>query len=358
VTAVLFSGALLLALIGLALLPSLLELRRPTDVEPLRVPKDHDNHVFRFAASYRTRLESVFGAPLQRSLADGAAAQRAREHGMTLVDASASSDPDWSQPLACAGVLSIPAGTDVPQEIYAASELRIGRASIVRAALSDGVATLHRDACVTRWLHARRVRLDTGSRVQARVSADESIELAPGVELLRSHAPVVRVAGTAPASAQAPDSASESMPRYAGELGSGDARKASSQWDAAGGRWIVFQDMRLAPRTRVCGHLIVRGDAHLGAGSRVEGSLKVHGRLTMDEGVRVDGACVAACDARIGAASRIAGPLVCEGRLEMHGATTVGDPARLTSVTGEEVLMHGGACVHGTVWGKSWVRTL
>ena len=341
-TAVLLSLVAPLGLLLLVLMPAWIELRRPTDVEPLNVPHDHNNHATRFATSYRARLQAMFGAPLAQTLQGIEWAGAARVDSVQVWLAAALAAPSAELPVACAGDLQLPERWRSSHEVFAAGDLRFGEGASARALLADGAVWLGAGSRVARWVHGRDVHFGAGSAVDARVTADRRIELCEGATFLRAHAPTIAWPRGAESVVAVVDPTD--MHDFAGAPG--------AQLSELNERWVVFRDLDLPPSTRVRGDLIVHGDLQMRENCRIEGSLKVHGRLTMEPGCVITGACIGVRRIEIAQGCRIAGPLVGEGDLRIGPDSVVGELARPTSVNARSIALRRGACVHGTVWAK------
>ena len=341
--AVLVTGTLLLALLLAVLAPALNELRRPTDVAPLNVPRDHDNAANRFAVNYRERLEHAMQAPLVAALQQPGADVRALQQGLQWCAAGAQVGPAAPLPLLGAGDLLLLEGSAQPHEAYAAGNLRLARGASARAAYAEGELRLDSGADVARWAHGRDVVLGPNSQVRARVTAEHSITLEPGARFLRARAPTIRAA---PQSAP-PEPMPPRSPVHQRFAGAGGAR-----FDAGGTRWLVDVDISLPSGTEIEGDLIVHGNATFAADCRIHGSLKVHGRLVLGDGCVIDGACVVVGAAQIGAQVSMAGPLVGEDQVRIGAGSTIGRSDAETSVNGRLVTLEAGATVHGSVWAK------
>ena len=343
-TAIVFSGIALAALIALALLPALQELRAASDVAPLNVPRDHDNAATRFAASYRARLEQLFDAPLLEALRAEQAAAQAAARRLHWCAAGAESGAVPS-PIVGAGDLRLRPGIVQPHEVYAAGDLLLGDGAQARALLADGVLRLGAGSVVERWAHGRDVAFGAGSEVRARVSANRSITLEPGARFVRARAPTISALhmSNRPQKPALPSRSAERH-RFAGADG--------VHYEPAGARWIVAGALRLPPDTELIGDLVVRGDAAFGAGCRVQGSVKVHGQLSVGAGSTIDGACVVIGDCELDANVLLAGPLVGEALVRIGADTVIGRPDAPTSVNGRRISLDAGATVHGSIWAK------
>jgi hypothetical protein len=343
--AVLLTGTLLVALLLAVLAPALHELRRPTDVAPLNVPRDHDNAANRFALHYRERLEQALQAPLVAALQHPDAAERAAQRGLQWCAAGsqAESAASTSRPLVGAGDLVLAAGSVHPHEVYAARDLRLASGASARAAFAEGELRVDRGASVSRWAHARDVVLGPLSQVGARVSAEHSITLEDGAQFLRARAPTI---GAPRLAAQAHPSPPRSPvhQRFAGAPG--------ARFDVSGARWLVDGDLSLPAGAEIEGDLIVHGNAAFAADCLIRGSLKVHGRLDLGDGCVIDGACVVVGPAQTGAQVRMAGPLVGEGLVRIGADSTIGRIDAETSVNGRLISLAPGVTVHGSIWAK------
>ena len=336
-----------MALLLLVLAPALAELRYPSDVAPLNVPHDHDNHATRFAVSYRERLQALFGAPLAQTLQLPTAADVASTGAMQLWSPqSIARTPSTDVPLICAGELRLPENWQSAHEVYAVGDLWFGAVGSARALLSDGVVRLGADSHIARWVHGREVHFDAGSVVDARVSADQRIELCEGAAFVRANAPTIAwPAGAAPAM---PPIDEPELRDFEGAAG--------ARFDAVNRRWLVFRALELPPSTLVRGDLIVHGAMHMGEHCRIEGSLKVHGRLQIDHGCVITGACIGVRRIEVAADCRIAGPLIGEANLRIGPRTVIGELAQPTSVNAQFIALQRDSCVHGTVWAKQRVQ--
>jgi cytoskeletal protein CcmA (bactofilin family) len=348
----------LLALLTLVLVPAIKELIAPTDISPLHVPHDQSNQAERFALSFRDRLQTLFGEPLGLSIE-----QYRLDKGETLVGgvrrwlASSPLTPPTNAPLACAGDLHLPEGTRTDFEVYASGHLSLGARGRAHALLADGDVRVGAQARVLRWVHGRHVWLGKDSKVMARVSADQRIELARGATFVRGHATVITLPATEGRTA-APKRLPSKHPEREFEDLIGEAAFSHAQFEGSQGRWLVSGDLKLPPATRVRGNLIVRGKVHLGEGCRVEGSLKVHGALLMDAHCVVTGSCIGMHNIKIGAQCQIAGPLVAESKLRVGLHSVVGTLVQPTSATARVAAIYPGAVVHGTLYAKQQVRAI
>jgi len=349
--AVLVTGTLLLALLLAVLAPALSELRWPTDVAPLNVPRDHDNAATRFAMNYRERLELSLQAPLIAALQRPGAAELALQQGLQWCAAGAQVGPASTVglPLLGAGDLLLLEGSAQAHEVYAARNLRLGQGASARAAFAEGGLRLDDGASVARWAHGHDVVLGPQSHVGARVSAVRSISLEAGARLLRARAPTIGAARR-PAQAQAMPPRIPVHQRFAGAPG--------ARFDASGARWLVEGDISLPPGTEIEGDLIVHGNATFAADCRIQGSLKVHGSLALGDGCVVDGACVVVGPAKIGTQVLMAGPLVGEGQVHIGAESTIGRLDAETSVNGRLIALEPGATVHGSIWAKVGVEAM
>ncbi len=340
--AVLLTGALLAALMLVVLAPALNELRRPTDVAPLNVPRDHDNAAARFAMHYRERLEQAMQAPLVAALQQPDAPERALHQGLHWCAAGAQLGTAPPGPLVGAGDLHLATGHTHAHEVYAAGNLSLAPGASIRAAYAEAELRLGSGASVARWAHGHDVVLGSGSRVGARVSADRRITLDPGARFVRARAP--SIGAPAGPSQQGLPPRTAAHRRFDGAPG--------ARFDADGARWLVDGPIDLPAGTEIEAALIVQGDASIGADCRIHGGLKVHGRLALGDGCVLDGACVVVGPADIGAQVLMAGPLVGEDTVHIGADSTIGRIDAQTSVNGRWISIEPGATVHGSVWAK------
>ncbi len=341
--------ALLIGWTAVPLLPALVELRRRTDVKPLRVVRASDVDIRHFAHRFRAWLDGALGEPMAACREGGGGAEGSLPDGMryaVLPDgAPPPLTPDASGPATCPGVvvgcgrLDLPAGALFPHEVYAANSVEVGERTICRAILADGDLRLGRGCWSLRWLHARVSLLAREDcALHGRASANISMRLEQGCRFERLHAPTVAFGAPAPLPpapvAREPLAASD-IPRLI---------------DDAAGRWLVRGDLELPAGRSVSADLVVTGRLRVGAGALVNGGLKSHGDLVLEDGVEVNGSVVGSRDVRVGRGCRIRGPVIAERDARIGAGTRLGSAERPTTLSVRQLEIEAGAVAHGTVW--------
>jgi cytoskeletal protein CcmA (bactofilin family) len=341
--------ALFLGWAVLPLLPALIELRRRTDVKPLRVVRASDVDIRHFAHRFRAWMDGALGDPIAACRAGGAVVEGSLADGTRYVVLPDGAPPPLvpaaAGPAACPGVvigcgrLSLPAGALFPLEVYAANSVEVGERTICRAVLADGDLQLGRGCWSLRWLHARVTLLAReGCALHGRASANISMRLEEGCRFERLHAPTVAFGVPAPL---------PSAPLAREPLTSGDIPRLI---DDGAGRWLVRGDLEIPAGRSVTADLVATGSLRVGAGARVTGGLKSHGDLVLDDGVEVSGSVVSARDLFVGRGCRIRGPVIAERDGRIGSGTRIGSAERPTTLSVRQLEIEAGAVSHGTVW--------
>ncbi|MHB8077723.1 MAG: bactofilin family protein [Candidatus Krumholzibacteriia bacterium] len=341
--------ALFAAWAALPLLPALIELRRRTDVKPLRVVRASDVDIRHFAHRFRVWLDGALGEPIAACRAGGAVVEGTLADGTryaVLPDgAPPPLVPDAAGPATCPGVLvgcgrlGLPAGALFPFEVYAANSVEVGERTICRAILADGDLQLGRGCWSLRWLHARVALLAReGCALHGRASANISMRLEEGCRFERLHAPTIVFGAPAPLA---------TAPAARAPLVAGDVPRLI---DDAAGRWLVRGDLTIPAGRIVTADLVATGNLRVGAGALVEGGLKCHGDLELEGGVEVNGSVVSARDLRVGRGCRIHGPVIAEREARIGSGTRLGTAERPTTLSVRQLEIEAGAVAHGTVW--------
>jgi len=347
--AVILFFALFIAWAAVPLLPALIELRRRTDVKPLRVVRASDVDIRHFAHRFRVWVDGALGEPIAACRANGAAVEGALADGTryaVLPDgAPPTLAPAADGPASCLGVvigcgrLSLPAGALFPFEVYAANSVEVGERTICRAILADGDLQLGRGCWSLRWLHARVALLAREDcALHGRASANISMRLEEGCRFERLHAPTIAFGAPAPlpaAPAAREPLAATDIPRLV---------------DDVAGRWLVRGDLTIPAGRIVNADVVATGNLRVGAGVLVNGGLKCHGDLILEDGVEVNGSVVAGRDVRAGRGCRIRGPVIAERDARIGSGTRLGSAERPTTLSVRQLEIEAGAVAHGTVW--------
>jgi hypothetical protein len=342
--------ALFLAWAAVPLLPALLEIRRRTDIKPLRVVRASDVDIRHFAQAFEHWIEEQLGAVLAaRRDGGGPAAEGQFPDGTPWRVLPEGTPPPLATtdggPATCpaviagSGRLSLPGGAFFPLEVYAASSIEIGERTVCRAVLADGDLQLGRGCWSLRWLHARVSLLAREScALHGRASANISMRLEEGCRFERLNAPTVAFGVPVP------------LKPPPGELTPLAAKDVPNLVEDAAGRWLVRRELVIPPASLVTSDVVVTGNLRIGAGARVTGSVKSHGDLVLDSGAEVEGSIVSGRDLFVGRGCRIHGPVIAERDARIGAGTRVGSAERPTTVSVRQLEIEAGTVVHGTVW--------
>lgn len=129
----------------------------------------------------------------------------------------------------------------------------------------------------------------------------------------------------------------------------------ATRWGLQG--WRVEGDCHIPASHRLTGPLVVTGHLTLGPQCIVEGDIKVHGHMVAGPGCQICGAVTAQKNVRLGRASTVHGPLLCGGHLSLAKGVTLGRANAPTSVCAQDITVHAGTVVHGSVLARrsGWV---
>lgn len=384
-----------LGVLTLPFLPALLEWRRPSDTQPLRVVREHDADIRSFAQRLRAWVSLDLAEALEQAARPGAWPIEVRwnEDRFLVLPAghyAPMQDGALTHGVVALGAWALPAGAQAPREIWCASDVSVGEGARLRALVSEGHARLSQGAVVDRWLDAEGpVTAGPGVRLGRRAASQQGITLGPEVSFERLQAPCIQTdlgAGTGQAHAaggeaiaqpaagawsacaadpsQDPalplpgDAASEAMDTLHGASDERLAGRLPPWW-----RQVLWLDearrhARIrGPVTVPAGgllpcHLVVEGDLMLAEGAVALGAVKATGHLTLCGKVRVQGAAFGMGGIDMGTDTWCAGPLVSEGHVQMRAQAAVGTPDKPTTVSAGTLLLHGGVRIHGSIWSR------
>ncbi len=336
-----------LAWVALPLLPAVLELVRPTDVDPLVMVGRDNADISRFARHFReyamanlTRLPSeALRGDYFGKLADGTHFVRVARLTHVL-ERGALPDGSHDRVVILEHPTELRGHERFRLEVWAKAAFHGGPAATYRAVLGETGVRLGARSTVLRWVHATGV-LDVmpECRLFGRVSSEREIRLGDGVEFQRMGAPAVIVGqGTPPSAlpAMSPAASYAVMDEPERSRRLGDHLRVETDW-------------YLPPHTLVEGHLVVAGRLHVSPGVRIRGSVKAHGPLEVDQGAIIEGSVVSRDGIRLGAGCAVGGPVIAEGTIEIGSGTSVGTLVTPTTVTGRRVRLAPGVVVCGHI---------
>jgi predicted acyltransferase (DUF342 family) len=307
ITAVALLALLTGSLLSLPLAPALLELRLHKDAGPIPI-EDNAENIADLARRFRALLRD-----------HRAAARRARPRGTAQVfehDAL------------------LHEGMFFADYIYAKGNLVTGGSNVFHAILCDKDVHLGEHSKVLGWLHATGTAvLGEGSLAYGRLSAGERVEIGPGCNFERVHAPIVTISG-----------GSEAM-------GLDRAYREEGRFlERVTDRIVVHKDFTLAAAEFLRSNVVAGRRIHLAEHSQVTGNLKSNSAMWLESNVRIDGSLVSASDLRIGTGCLILGPVLAEGELLIESGTQIGLPQHPTTVRALRIRIAGGVSIHGSLW--------
>jgi hypothetical protein len=350
---IIFFG-LLLALAVLPFVPAIVEWRRKTDAEPLKVVYASSVNVRHFAIGFREYVQKHLANAIQVCNDTGVTERGSLENGMPYVvvgDESAdvltaeeAKDRAAHRLVVSGGNLNLPEETMYLPEIYAAGSLHGGDHNIYRAVLAEEDIQLGRESTSLRWLHATRAILArSGSVLFGRASADKFIRLERGCRFERLHAPRIEFCFEA----------------EAGEFSGGMTYRESAVLkpkdlpnpvEVKAGRWLIDGNVEIPRGKIVKTDLVITGEVRIQEGTHIVGGVKSHKNMRLEKGVEIDGSVVSGCDIRIGKECRIYGPILADRLISISEGTVLGTAARPTTVSADKIHVEPGAVAHGTVW--------
>jgi hypothetical protein len=335
-------------LFALPILGALRELRTGGDAKPLEIIQAHAGDIRHFADHFRSMVDREI---VDVRLGAGEGITKfclVNKHGALLLAEDEEKSLVIRRMVVAKDDIVLPDGCSCEREVYSQGKVTTGVDNRLCAILADGDLDIRRGTVVSRWAHARSVRVGPECVLRGRLSAVSDIVMAPSCQFERINAPIVRFA---------PDDAAHRDTNLRFSLGHGnkvDVTRAATPF--VDGRWIVDGDLKLPPESLFRGDLVVHRNLILGDGSHIEGRIKVHGKAWLGEGVNVDGSFVSQGPIIIAVFCRLQGPIVSESEIAIGAGTTIGDPSRPTTVTGHTICVASDVTVHGTVWARKYAK--
>ena len=236
----------------LPLVPAIVELRRKSDAQPLKVVQQNAGEIRHFANSFRDYIKGI-EPTIQRCVTDGTTATGTLANGEEYVVLGRADEPllraleqrDALHPVVItAGVdLTMPADATFSKEIYAGLEFSGGEKNNYRAILGQNTVHLGAASQVTRWVHAvGEFTAERGCRLYGRISSDSLIRLRTDCIFLRLNAPRIEIGNTVANE----DAASSLVPA--------SANSAPSQ------RFFHEGDFNVQPGEIIRGNIVIRGN--------------------------------------------------------------------------------------------------
>jgi cytoskeletal protein CcmA (bactofilin family) len=345
---------LTLALAVLPFVPAIVEWRRKTDAEPLKVVYSSQVNVRHFALAFREYVQTHLGKALEASKEAGVTERGSLDDGTPYVlvgaedadvlTAEEAKDRAAHRMVLSGGNLKLPAETMYLPEVYAAGSVHGGERNIYRAVLAEEDIQLGSESMSLRWLHAARAILArAGSVLFGRASADEFIRLESGCRFERLHAPRIEFCFEA----EAGEFAGGKTYRESDVL---KPRDLPNPVEVKAGRWLVDGNVDIPKGKILEADLVATGSIRIQPGTHVVGGVKSNKNMHLEKGVEVDGSLVSARNIHIDKECRICGPILAEKSISIGEGTVLGTAARPTTVSAENITVEPGAVAHGTVW--------
>jgi hypothetical protein len=329
------------ALLAAALVPSALELCRPSDVSPLNVVQQHAGEATYFASSFRAYVRSIEPI-LEHCFITGTTATGVMPDGVDYIVLGRGedalllplADPDKS----CAVVLSasttllLPPNITFLREIYAKGSFIGGSNCTYRAILAEKQAHLSAGSRVLRWVHAHG-ELTAGPECQlfGRISSDCSVRVSAKSKFIRLNAPKIEVG-------LLPDMPVDRLP----------AKGAALPLH----RTLHHGDLTISAGEIVRTNLVVRGNLRLRENVQIYGSVKCENNLLIENNAVVSGSVISERGMRIGSNCLLGGPVIAERRLLLGRGTLCGAFESPTTVSAPYILAQEGIIVFGTLWAR------
>lgn len=353
--AVLVLFIITIALVVFPILPSLIEWRKRTDIEPLRVVYESEVDIRHFARGFRAFIDTNFSEALEECRRTRETREGELENGtrylvmgngnLPMPAESASDDPSTGRVILSCSDLELPSESAYLTEIYSGGSVRGGERNVYRALLAEGKIQLGQGSRSLRWLHGEQeVHAEKACALHGRVSSEEAVTLEENCGFERLHAPTIEFAC----------SDKYGRPSESSEPAEPDVVLASDDvpnvLEDAAGRWLIANKLDLPANSRVESSLVVSGRARIGEGCRIVGSIKSHDDLFIEQGVVVEGSVVSGRDLHIGPGCRITGPVLAEKEALIEAGTVIGSTEALTTVSARKIQIACGTVAHGTVW--------
>jgi len=340
---------LVAAWICLPFIPSVGELLKRKDIDPVRVEQESEVDIRFFAHGYRDFMAQHLAEPISRCRAEGGTLPGELEDGTAylILDGKEQQEPVFKdgsdQPagtmIVSCGRLRLPAENEYLLELYASGSVAGGKENIYRAILADDAIDLGPRSMVLRWMHAERaVNAGEGSRLWGRVSAGERITLGRESRFERLNAPSIAFGEPVDLEIHAP----EGEPLEPGDI--------PRLVDHSMGRWLIKGKLEVPENRRVEADLVATGEGQIGDRAHIAGNIKSQKDLHLGRSVVVEGSIVSGRDIHIAEGCRIKGPVLAEKRVFIERGCLLGSPDSPTTVSARCAEIAPGTVAHGTVW--------
>ncbi|MBN1382501.1 MAG: polymer-forming cytoskeletal protein [Deltaproteobacteria bacterium] len=341
---------LLLITVGwflLPFIPSVRELLRPTDTEPLRVVSRESSAISFFANNFRRYFLSQadqFDFSTIRdfepaTFPDGTPFVRVQGQGtFPLTNNPSESMVDY---LVIAGEDTVfPEDTAFLREIYGVKSVKGARNSIYRAILAEEDLLVPEECIILRWAHAVH-SFDVGenTRLHGRASAEKNLRLASGVLFEWIAAPVISIGHVEEVNDVKKDDSRLTPFEF----------KDMIKMTKGGDTYRSVGDLNIPNRSLVTGSLVIKGDLDIGEETVVRGNLKCDGKISIGDGCAVEGSIVTRSALHIGEKCAIKGPIISEEEVTVATGSVIGMDKGKTTISAPNVYLHNGVVIKGMV---------
>jgi predicted acyltransferase (DUF342 family) len=343
---------MVLGMLAVPLIPSLKELRDPTDCKPLSVIQEHAGEIRHFASGFRNYISSLRPA-LQQCTATGTTAHGVLPDGceylilgrpVNFSEMKIRDKEAVCELVVLAGtLLKTPDNTTFAHEIYAGEDFIGGENSTYRAILGEKNIRLAPGSRVLRWVHALgNFGTDHHCDLFGRVSSDRFIHLGVNTQFLRVNAPRIELGSLAVADDREMNEPSS--------FTSADERIVH--------RLLIDGDHEIEPGEIVTGSVVARGRLLVRAGARIHGSIKSYHEMILEPDVTVTGSLISTSSMTIGNNCLLHGPIIAERQLSVAAGTRCGSSSRPTTVSSPRIDIEEGTLVFGTLWAREYGRVV
>ncbi len=335
---------LTVSVMAVPLLPALREWKNPRDVVPLQIDEadalDPPYLAHRFAAqlaeAVRTGASYLGGSSITHLDLGTESA------GLPLRPAeiqAGHSDRLWY----IKGGVQLPKKMHFYAEVTTSGWLRTAADGVYRALWAGTTATLEPGTSVLRWAHGQEVHIGNACCVTGRVTAQQSITVASGVDFMMLHAPQVLFVGHGGQFAGRP------LVDMAGCVALTDW-PAGVVWDAMVHRAFARLTLHVDANRSWRADIVCLADLVLGANCQATGSLKARGALHIGLGSQVSGSVMAGGAIHLDAGCVVRGSVVSETAIVLGAGCTIGGPGQPATVSAPQIQIAAGTTVYGTVW--------
>lgn len=301
-------------LLGVPLVPGLLELRRPRDGKPLGVDPEYSRDPRYFGRQFRSRLlHRLERNPLEPAT-DSLQGQLLIEPDLRIFDALNLTAKSTQSVLLIARRSSIIGDNCQIGECYFADGVTLGNGTTVTCLAADADTRIGSNCRVDQWIDIEgnlyvKDHCDLGKST----TAEGKLHLEAGCHFHRLWGLPI-----------------QTLPAKAGLAIQKTGLPLPSSIDQA----VVWGNHKLSlPKDTILSRdLVVYGDLEIGENSSLFGNIKTHGTLTVGAGVRIEGNIFSRKSMFLGVNSQILGNLFSEKEIYLASGTTVGDTFRQKSV--------------------------